>query len=596
MKKIIVFLLIFLIIIGAARSVALAMAGVKEIPMPKAYIAKIDGEEARIKKIDGNDYIKIAEGMEIMPGDIIKTGDNSQVIINFYDNTVSRLDSNSEIKFEKLSIDKENFAKTKINIFMSAGQIWSRIIQLMDKDASFEINSSVTVATVRGTAFDFEVISGDKLAKIDVVEGIIEVVNAETKEKINLLEGNTAVINGKKETEALVDKKIIIQPISEEKLKSKWVKDNQKLDEDFEKQGKEKAKKLNKEIAGVLPDSTMYKVKRIAEKVKIILTNNPVEKQKIIIAFANKRLSEAQQLAQEGKTALAESTINNWQKEIDESMADPETIKKQTKNQFNLQKQLTDRTTIDSGFHNLKIILEDLEIKNEPNKADKEYLELKKVEQRLKEIKFLKEKGEKDLLKGLIKKQEEILKEHEKTPYQEFINQLKLKKDLLISPQEQNRQKVDFSTSPHPTAETTQALEEKSLESLPNTIQPLVEKITEKQNQILEIINSSPNATSDAEVKIKTLTSLVVSADKYNMLAGGKKQFVAMARYNDNSTNDVTRLVSWTLAGDIGDITQSGLLQADNDGGKGIVKASFEENGIIVKGSSPEITALALEF
>ena len=69
-----------------------------------------------------------------------------------------------------------------------------------------------------------------------------------------------------------------------------------------------------------------------------------------------------------------------------------------------------------------------------------------------------------------------------------------------------------------------------------------------------------------------------------------------IARYNDSSTKDVTSLVVWTLAGDIGSISQSGLLQTDNDGGKGIIKAIFEENGVTIGGNSPEITALTLDF
>ncbi|MEK7202979.1 MAG: DUF5667 domain-containing protein [Patescibacteria group bacterium] len=608
MKKIIVFILILLIIISVSKNAVLAMVGVKKIPTPKAYIAKVDGEEALIKKLNANDWIKITENMEIAPGDIIKTNNNSQVVINFYDNTVSRVDSNSEIKFEEISIDKENFAKTKVNIFVNAGQIWSRVIQLMDKDASFEINSSITVATVRGTAFNFEIIPNEESAKINTIEGILEIAKIKTKEeidestgqkkqtkivieKINLPEGNMAIVGKEKETENLLDKKIITQPILEENLKSKWFKDNQKLDEDFEKEVKEKAKKLNKEIAGILPDSAMYKIKRIAEKARIILTNDPTEKQKLIIDFANKRLSEAQQLAQEGKVVLAEATINNWQKSVDELTVDPEIIKKQTKNQFNLQKQIAGIIAPDSVNYNLRNILEDLEIKNEQNKADKEYLELKKVGQALKEIKLLKEKGKENLFEELIKKQEKILKELEKTPYQELINHIKLERDLLIQKKEnlikENKIKV----------------EEKLLEPeiIKKQEQTPAQTQTSEQNQIPKIIEPlrdivPENIIPNVEVKIKTLASLIVSADKYNMIAGKTKQFTAIARYNDNSTEDVTNKAVWTLVGDLGNISQSGLLQTNNTGGKGIVNAVFVENGIVVNGSSPEITALTIEF
>lgn len=600
MQKIIIFLLILSIAISSGM--VFAMAQIKEIPKPKAFISNVEGE-VEIKKGDDN-WISAQKDMEVGEGDVIKTDENGNATINFYDNTVSRIGPDSEVAFEELFIDEENFAKTKINLFVNTGKIWSRIIQLMDKEASFEVGSSATVATVRGTTVDFE-ITTDGIAKINAIDGIIKVMTVKREEKIrkiikkvDIVKGKSATIDEKKiKQEILLEEGIVVQPIIQETLESAWFENNQTLDKKFEKERKKKMEKINKEIAGSLPGSSMYKVKKIAEKIKVAFIINPNKKQKTAIAFVNRRLAEAQQLAKEGKIALAESIINNWQKDIDKIKANPETVKQLTKNHFNLHKQLTSK---------IFSAIADLEIQNETDALDKKYLELKKIENKINEAEVLKERGVKNLFQKQIEEQMENLNQFKESKLQESIDYLQLKMQLLQNEKEEldiNQEVIQ--------EQIKQPIREEVIEK------PVVQKEVAEQEpiQTQEIITTpvatttvatttattTESVTKEPEViekviEIKKLIGLIITANKYNMLVGETKQFFAKTQYSDDSTKDVTSQIAWTLIGDIGSITSTGLLKVDADGGKGTVNAIFTEDGITVVASSPEVTALLLEL
>ena len=330
MKKVIFFIIIILIAVFSYGF--LAMANPLVLPEPKSEVLNINGEVSLIR--NGKET-EIEKGDELKMGDIIKTSDDGEIEINFFDNAVSRIGPNSNVELEDLLINKDNFSKTSVFIKVTVGRVWSRIIQLADQDASFEIGSNNTVATVKGTIVDFEVNNnGESLVK--TIENIVEVksifnveeVDEETGEKktrkivkkINLIQDFEIIISPEEDIEKIEE--IKPQVMSSETKESKWFQENAKKDKEFDDYIKEKQEKIIEENIGVLPDSPLHKIKIISEKIKIATTKNQEEKQELKINFANKRLIEGQQLAFLGKSGIAQKTISNGEKQIEKIFED----------------------------------------------------------------------------------------------------------------------------------------------------------------------------------------------------------------------------------------------------------------------------------
>jgi len=562
MKKIFIFALI--IIIGLSASIVFAMTEIKQIPQPKAYVISAQGE-AQLQKSDTNNWLKIVKQMEIITGDTIKTGDNGQVAINFYDHSTSRIGPNSKIFFNKLFIDKSNYAKTKVDINITIGRVWSRIIQLMDKEASFEVGSNTTVATVRGTAFDFE-ITPEGIAKISTIEDTVEVATFQLKERIDDATGQKIVakeiiskVKAQENVTATIDQTTIekleeikVEVTPKEVKDSKWFKDNLEGDKEFVNDIKEKQKEMAKEIAGVLPDSPMYKIKKMAEKTRIIFTANNEEQEKLKAFFVSRRLVEAQQLADLGKVELAKRTAQEFKKDI---INIDQNKLSEVKNQIDLGKNLLAEVDEESGLLDLKLLIDELKLD-----VDEETIE------ETKDKKFEKEARDIDESKSDLETPREVTDDGT-----EKID------DIIID----NKQ----ITKPEA-----------------NIAEDLTRPDTEPEKPDADLINLLDTTADETDSRATTetekieLTGLIVTANKYNMLTGSTKQFKAMAQYSDGSEKDITNLASWSLSGDIGSITNAGLLQTDDDGGKGVINASYTENGITISASSPEVTALTIEF
>ncbi len=634
MKKIL-FIIILIVFVSASISTVFAMTEIKMIPQPIVSVVSVEGG-AQIKKVDSDNWISLSKNEILTTGDMIKTFDDSKVSVNFYDNTVSHVGPNSEIIFDELFIDQENYAKTKVGLGVTVGRVWSRIIQLMDKDAVFEVSSSATVATVRGTVFDFEV-TNEGIVNVYSVENIIEVATVKNREKvdettkqkikekeiinkINLPQGLAAIVDQKKDAKELEE---IITEIVPEKIKQGvWFEENKKADEQFTEEIKKKQEEVIKEIAGILPDSGLYKIKRIVEKTKTAMIIDPEEKQELAIAFANRRLAEAQQLNKVGKKAMVEEVFQEFQqtteqlfgnqKNLIEAGVSQEKINKlqnQVENQINLQKRLMEEITPEKSAHELKIKVEAWQIGATVEEKEKEFLQLKQIEERLGELKILKELGEEEFYEKYFDEyKEKIDSIQQLEDYDGLIEKINLEKEIIEDMPQKTEEITEEDVFIKTEKEAIEEIEEKinidtevqkdeliSQTEIPQDYFVPTEKI---EQDVLQLPDSSVSELNTIKDVTKQLSKLVIRADndKYNMLTGETKQFIALAYYSDGSTKDVTDQVVWSISGDIGSISKFGLLQADSDGGKSVVSASFSELGITVSVSSPEITALMLIY
>jgi hypothetical protein len=102
---------------------------------------------------------EIFSGDRVVAGDTIVTDDTGTAVIHFPDGSLARIDTKSRV-----AIDESRFAPEsgdlRVRLSLFAGNVWSKIIQLATPDSQWQVQTSNTVATVRGTAFGVSYANG----------------------------------------------------------------------------------------------------------------------------------------------------------------------------------------------------------------------------------------------------------------------------------------------------------------------------------------------------------------------------------------------------------------------------------------------------
>ncbi len=143
----------------------------------KGYILFLIGGMEVVRA--GNSISNLKHGDVICDGDILKTGDKSQVTIQIGDRGCIRISQNTEVKIVKLYMKKET------EIFLEKGEVISKVLRLL-KDEKYSISTRAIKAAVRGTTFS--VSSSNNEEYVAVLKGQVQVTVDENKPKVPVKE------------------------------------------------------------------------------------------------------------------------------------------------------------------------------------------------------------------------------------------------------------------------------------------------------------------------------------------------------------------------------------------------------------------------
>jgi hypothetical protein len=91
---------------------------------------------------------------------------------------------------------------------------------------------------------------------------------------------------------------------------------------------------------GVLPDSPLYMIKMIRDKIVLMLTGDPLKKTEKLLLYADKRLGAAQALMEGNKTALGITTITKAEKYLEQAVNEFQKAKNSKGDTSRLKEQL----------------------------------------------------------------------------------------------------------------------------------------------------------------------------------------------------------------------------------------------------------------
>jgi hypothetical protein len=106
------------------------------------------------KKISSGEWIPVATGSDLSNNDVIKTGKNSNILLELPENAgYIRVLPETEIKVSQIKVDKTFEGGQIAELSLVKGKVITKVRKFNRKSSKFQINTRGATAAVRGTSF-----------------------------------------------------------------------------------------------------------------------------------------------------------------------------------------------------------------------------------------------------------------------------------------------------------------------------------------------------------------------------------------------------------------------------------------------------------
>ncbi|MBU0496724.1 MAG: FecR family protein [Candidatus Thermoplasmatota archaeon] len=144
-------------------------------------------------KHEGSNWVAATSGMLLYQSDALRTGDDTFASVILFESSIIRLDSNTEILLKEMIQQADT---TNITIEQESGRTWNTIQKISGID-NYEVQTPTTVASVRGTTFDFNMTTSGT-TNVSVINGTVNVsrlINGTITETIEVNENESVVVD-----------------------------------------------------------------------------------------------------------------------------------------------------------------------------------------------------------------------------------------------------------------------------------------------------------------------------------------------------------------------------------------------------------------
>lgn len=225
--------------------------------------------------------IPASVGMALMENDRVVTGANGAAVIRYFDNSVSRMSNNTQLQINKLVSPNDNSVNTYVEVSLVEGQIWSRVLNLVESDSSFVVKANEVSAAAKKAAFNVEV--DHKNVQIGVFNHAVSINNAGKTE--NVLSGEKLVVSNDRSN-------ISVLNLSEKD--SGWVKENLQNDHEYLTQVELRLIEAKRVAVGLNAAGDVSYSNSLKEDALLFLTFDDVKKKKFDLDLAERSFIAAQ--------------------------------------------------------------------------------------------------------------------------------------------------------------------------------------------------------------------------------------------------------------------------------------------------------------
>lgn len=151
--------------VAASESAAAALAALTDV----ADLG-ILADEVAARDAGASEFVPAQDGTSLDVGDAVQTDDAGRAQLTYGDGSLTRIDKDSVFEVVALTLEP-----LKAQLKLDAGRVWNRVQDLTETQGSFEVETPVATAAVRGTAFTVACVRDDDACTFSVAEGLVEV-------------------------------------------------------------------------------------------------------------------------------------------------------------------------------------------------------------------------------------------------------------------------------------------------------------------------------------------------------------------------------------------------------------------------------------
>lgn len=149
------------------------------------------------KKVSSGEWIPVATGSDLSNNDVIKTGKNSNILLELPENAgYIRVLPETEIKVSQIKVDKTFEGGQIAELSLVKGKVITKVRKFNRKSSKFQINTRGATAAVRGTSFVTS-FNDNNETKVTVGDGRVSVKAQNEEVLINEKQYTKIALGGK---------------------------------------------------------------------------------------------------------------------------------------------------------------------------------------------------------------------------------------------------------------------------------------------------------------------------------------------------------------------------------------------------------------
>ncbi len=195
-----------------------------------AHLTYIDDVSGQVYVLRSGQMLQAKKDFALQEGDILVTKADSYVTVRFFDDSVSRLDANTQLEVKRLYSEPFNPVATQVELLLQDGHIWTNVLNLVDDDSHFMISTENSSAIVtKKAAFDLQTHVYD--TTLSVFDNVVDFAfNNNSTETHPVLAGFQAEVS--QENGANITKIVPVAPgLQQNKVVAQWVESNLQKDQ-----------------------------------------------------------------------------------------------------------------------------------------------------------------------------------------------------------------------------------------------------------------------------------------------------------------------------------------------------------------------------
>lgn len=236
----------------------------------------LDDVQGDVFVIRNGQLYPASKDFSLQESDILLTKEDSFAVVRFFDDSVVRMDANTQLELKRMYSEPFNPVATQVEVSLENGRLWTHVLNLVDERAHFSVATDRAMATVsKKAAFDLQArVSTTTLSVFD------NVVDFSLKTENNKVTATKPVLSGFKaevaQTGAIQMTRMTVANAAADQNDS-WIQSNLEKDKAHDQQiAAETEKSLENTTDNVTPPSSTLVFDKNA-----VLSNDDLEAERV---------------------------------------------------------------------------------------------------------------------------------------------------------------------------------------------------------------------------------------------------------------------------------------------------------------------------